>query len=244
MKKDIQFQPKKRQSLTEEVTSSLLEQIESGELKEGDVLPSEQELAGLFQVSRPVVREALARLKYDGLIESRQGSGPIIAPASNRRSFLIKEYENSTDDTVHLFELRLILEGEAAFLASVRRTDEQLGLLKESLDRMEEAITEGRSGVEGDVDFHNTLTLACGNPYLRDFLNFLNTKIYAMVEKARQKSDMQPVSAQIVQDEHLAIYNAIKDRDSSRAREAICRHLVNSAKRQNVMLPDGYKISS
>ena len=226
----------KRQSLPEELAEVITRQIESGEYLPGDVLPSEQTLAESFKVSRTVVREALARLKYEGLIESKRGSGPIVKQAAPERGFMVNVDDLSGDEFRNFMEFRVIVEGEAAAMAAVRRTEEQLEELRTHLEQIHQAVLNRTSGTEPDYLFHRLIADAAGNTYLGDFLKFLSTKIWLGVYRARWKSNQVLEQAEAVFEEHKAIFTAIESGDPRAARAAIQRHLLNSAKRQDVTL--------
>lgn len=234
--KNINYKPKKRVTLTDEIANFISSQIENGEIKEGDILPPEITLAEQFQVSRPVIREALAQLKFDGLIDSRKGSGAIVSSLLNKKTFKLKVSEDHELDENHLFEFRLLLEGEAAALAAIRCTQEDIDNLEQCLEKMEKAVKTKESGYEPDINFHSTLANASGNPYIRDFVNYLHGKITLMVSNARNKSNLESESAHIVQMEHVRIFEAIKNKNAQKAKEAARIHILRSAYRQ------GYKL--
>lgn len=230
----------KRQSLPEELAAIILRRIEAGELRPGDILPSEQSLADMFTVSRTVVREALARLKYEGIIESKRGSGPIVTGTGTERGFTIKVDDLSPEELRLFLEFRVVMEGETAAMAAVRRTPEQLRRLCGHLDDIRKAIDEGTSGTEPDYLFHRLIAESVGNSYLGEFVKFLSTKIWLGVYRARWRSNQVQAQAEEVYEEHRAVYLAIEASDSHRARAAQQRHLRNSAKRQNIILDDRF----
>ena len=119
------------------VATLLTREIEQGEHQPGARLPTEQQMAERFGVSRNVVREAIAQLRADGIIEARQGVGAFVLAPEQRAAIRIdREALKSADNMERLFELRRILEVESATLAAARRTDEHLAAIKVALDRM------------------------------------------------------------------------------------------------------------
>ncbi len=239
---DTRFALRKRQSLPEELAAVLSRRIQSGEFMPGDVLPSEQVLADTFEVSRTVVREALARLKYEGLIQSKRGSGPIVCEAGPARGFSlnIEAEESLTQAERHrFFEFRMIMEGEAAALAALRRTPEQLQTLGGYIDQMQRSIrgeSTKESGIEPDYLFHCLVAESVGNEYLGEFTKYLSSKIWLGVYRARWMSNLVKATAEAVLEEHRAIYEGIREGDPHRARAAAQQHMMNSAARQKVIL--------
>lgn len=230
----------KRQSLPEELAAIIMRRIEGGELRPGDILPSEQALADMFTVSRTVVREALARLKYEGIIESKRGSGPIVKGLGIGKGFTVNLDDLSAEELRQFLEFRVIVEGEGVAMAAVRRTPEQLMKLRGHLDDIRKAVDEGASGTEPDYLFHRLLADSAANSYLGEFVKFLSTKIWLGVYCARWKSNQVTAQAEQVYSEHEAIYLAVEAGDPHRARAALQRHLRNSAKRQGALLDDRF----
>ena len=232
----------KRPSLPEEVTTVILRQIEDGDFKLGEVLPSEQSLAVMFNVSRTVVREALARLKSEGVIQSKRGSGPVVCALPNSRGGYDLPDVSSVEERIGVIEFRFILEGEAAAFAALRCTEEQLTAMDIYLRKMREAVENGTSGLMADYQFHCLLAEASHNDYVSSFLKFLSSKILGGVQGARFLSNQDPHVAMKVMDEHRSIYNAILARDGEKARKMARTHLCNSAIRQSLPLTQPMRV--
>ena len=217
-------------TLPEAVARALRQEIDHGLLVPGDRLQSEQKLALRFDVSRPVIREAISRLKYDGLVISHQGRGVFVAAPTDRQSFRIDPMAlDDSDGLNEIFELRMTLEAEAAALAAKRRSDEHLAALRAAIDEMEAAYRDMRDAVKADVEFHKIVAEATGNTYFRQFVLFLRGRIYASIRAGRQDLMEDPARLRVDIEEHKAIYAAIESRDPDAARNAICRHLTNAA---------------
>lgn len=217
-------------TLPESVATALRDDIEAGKLAPGDQLQSEQELARRFDVSRPVIREAISQLKYDGLVSSHQGRGIFVADMTERQSFRLDA--NAFDDRQKLseiFELRMTLEVEAAALAAQRREQSHLDTMAKAIDDMIAAKAERRDGVVADASFHKAIADATGNAHFRQFVTFLQARIYASIRAARHGLIQDGARSQIDVDEHRAIYDAIRDRDPDAARQAVRHHLTNAA---------------
>jgi len=222
--------------LSDQISDFLIAEIESGNIKPGELLPSEAELSDQFNVSRTVIREALGRLKYDGLLESSQGSRSKVASDGSKRVFRMNQLEaNNLEEIAYLYEFRAILESEAAALAARRRTDEDLDEMRQLIGDLSRASQDHRDGTGANVDFHKEVTAASKNPYLIDFMGFLGNKIRDLVQADRDSS-LQTGLPHEVQDEHIDIFKAIEKREPDRARKAVRTHLQNAAKRRGVTI--------
>ena len=226
----------KRPSLPEELASIILRQIEDGDFRLGEVLPSEQSLAVMFNVSRTVVREALARLKFEGIIQSKRGSGPVVCALPGARGSYDLPSISSVEERTGVCEFRFFLEGECASLAAMRATEEQLEVMRACLLEMQQAVEGGTSGLVADYRFHCLLAEAAHNEYMSNFIKFLSSKILDGVQGARYLSNQDRQRAADVLAEHSNIYNAIAARDGEEARKMARMHMYNSATRQALPL--------
>ncbi|NDV18382.1 FCD domain-containing protein [Pseudodesulfovibrio sp. JC047] len=223
-------------SLPEELASIIARQIQEGDFKPGDVLPSETALAKTFSVSRTVVREALARLKFEGILKSKRGSGPVVCDEYSRKIFTLPSVFASDENKADIIEFRLIMEGESAALAAVRRTDEHLAKMAAHLDELSQAIVDKESGLIPDYAFHAILAEAAGNEYIMSFIRFLSARLLKGVQDARALSNQDYERSKLVFQEHKKIYEAIVAKQPFEAREAVHEHLHNSASRQGIEL--------
>lgn len=219
-------------ALADTLATRLREDILTGRLKAGDKLPSEHEISENYGVSRPTVREAIGRLKHDGLVVSRQGSGVFVADPQAATVFRldVQDFENR-EEVRHIVELLIGVEGVATQLAAERRSEKELALIKRRLDAVQDAIDRGEPGVEEDVAFHRAIIESTGNPYFRDLSEFLDRKVRSFIRTARQNSARFSGLAQMVQNEHVEIYKAIAAGDGPAARAAAEVHVNNAADR-------------
>jgi GntR family transcriptional repressor for pyruvate dehydrogenase complex len=219
-------------SLSEQVAEVLHEEIKTGNYRPGERLPTEANLAESFGVSRTVIREALARLKFDGILDSRQGQGAVVAQAGDRKVFRIEDLGNASQTRLaYLFELRAILEGDAAALAAKRRSEDQLSSMERRLQEMEEAVREDIDGTDPDMAFHQLLADSSRNPFLIELMEFLNAKLREVIQTAREHSSQYPGWPDSVQLEHEAIFKAIRAQEEAAAREAMLEHIKNAGER-------------
>jgi GntR family transcriptional repressor for pyruvate dehydrogenase complex len=219
------YEPIERHKVYELIAEQLLAQISSRRLKPGDVLPPERELTKLYGAGRSSVREALRMLESKGLIKAL-GSG----------SFAVAEYANplnaslrlllSLDETsMHeIYELRRILECEAAALAAERRNDGQLRRLGKAIDDMAAGLKspDGELYIVADLDFHLVIAEATGNGLILHTMRALRDAI----RRALISTYVIPGSAERSHDQHRLIRDAIADGDSARARAEMVAHLV------------------
>jgi GntR family transcriptional repressor for pyruvate dehydrogenase complex len=225
-----------RQTLADELATVIMRQIETGDFAVGDVLPSEQILAENFHVSRTVVREAMARLKFEGLVESRRGSGTIIRSLASQRNFSLDLEALGQKEIQHYMEFRMAMDAGCAALAALRRTPEQLAQLRMYQEELAIAIHNRRPGLEPDWRFHNFLAEVAGNEFMIASAQVLSVKLWMGVYRARGLTNQVPGRARAVVDEHWEIYQAIAEGDPRRASLAAQVHLIRSAARQGMTL--------
>lgn len=213
------------------VASSISREIAQGRLSPGDQLPTEQQLAQTFGVSRNVVREAIARLRSEGRIWSQQGRGAFVADQPNATTLTI-DYEALQQAAAFqsLFELRGILEVEAAALAAKRRTRDDLTAMKEALVTMRDAPYGSVMWLKTDLEFHKTVAAATGNPYMVQFLTFVSERVRESILASGNQQRSEDLAA-VTLGEHQRIMDAIEAGDSDEARDAMRAHLHGAASR-------------
>lgn len=217
--------------LPDEVTAVLAQRIADGTFPAGGKLPSTRALAAAFQVSAPIIREALSRLKYDGLVEPRQGSGVFVRPGSGAASLRLGDPSVDAALLADVLEMRLHVEQSCAELAALRRSDRDLAGLRRALDAMACAEREGADGSEADVEFHVGIARATRNAALMRLVEYVHGAIGQSVRAARANSRRTPGLPAEAQREHEAIVRAIAAQDAAAAREAARAHLLNAAQR-------------
>ncbi|SAL23313.1 GntR family transcriptional regulator [Caballeronia turbans] len=226
---------RRSRNLTEEVVAELSERIRSGALRPGDKLPTESEIMAQLGVSRTVVRESISRLQAARLVQTRHGIGTFVLEAGDQDRFQIEAAGDLTvRDVMAILELRISLEAEAAGLAAVRRTDENLAHMRRALDEFERLIEAGEgNAVAADVAFHLELAKATGNRYFHSILSQLGNTIIprTRVNSAALAHNDPAGYLDRVNREHEDIYDAIERRDPEAARAAMRMHLSNSRER-------------
>jgi DNA-binding FadR family transcriptional regulator len=219
-------------TLGSRVAEALLNKIRCDDLAPGTRLPSEQAMAQHFGVSRTVVREAIAVLKADGLLETRKGSGAFVRkPELAHAATSDRLTEQSIQSLLNLIEVRRGLESETAALAAVRRTPGQLAEIEHALRRIEEAVAAGSDGVEEDARFHLSIAEATGNPYWMRFVEMFAQPIRSAVKVTRANEARREDFSRQVLAEHEKIVSAIAAGDAELARAAAAEHMEHAARR-------------
>jgi DNA-binding FadR family transcriptional regulator len=220
--------------LSRRLFEQLAGEIRSGRLAPGARLPTEQALTRAARVSRTVVREAVAALRAEGLVVTRQGVGAFVSAEPQRAPFRIEpERMQSLDDILAVMELRLGVEIESAGLAAERATRLQLRAILSALNSIEQASAAGRSAVDEDLAFHRAIAEATGNAEFPRFLQFIGRHLIPRrtVSGLPERMGGERAYLALIQEEHRRIYQAIDERDARGARDAMRRHLTRSIER-------------
>ncbi len=220
-------------NLTLEVVEQIACEIRSGRLAAGAQLPTEHELMAALGVSRTVVREAIAALRAEGLVISRQGAGVFVADESRIPFRISPDALDSIESVLHVMELRLAVEVEGAALAAERATPAECDAISEALAAVDAAIENGDSAANEDFAFHQAVAAGSGNPKFCRLLEFLGRHIIPRqsISSSLSTADEQRSYLRRIQSEHRRIFNAIQGRDSAAARRAMRAHLTRSIAR-------------
>jgi DNA-binding FadR family transcriptional regulator len=235
--------PRGRRNLVAEVVAELRARIANGDVLVGERLPSEAQLTEAFSVSRTVIREAIATLRADGLVEPRQGAGVfVLEPAETaQRPFQIVDVDKISS-IIEMLELRTAVEMEAAALAAARRSPAQEEEIYEAEAEIRALAKKGLATTEADFRFHRAIAVAANNPRFAEFLDVLGQSVIprsALQTSGGQRSPDGYIS--LISGEHRAIADAIAAGDSDAARDAMRQHLKGSQQRYRNMLRDSSK---
>ena len=223
--------------LSESVSQAIEQWIGDGALVPGMRLPTEKTLSAEFGVSRAVVREAISRLKADGLVTTRQGAGAFVAARPGGAAFRLAPSARAgggAEALAHVFELRYIVETAAAAMAARRRTSADLQAMREALDRMDDALARGEDGTLADDDFHVAVAKATGNPAVGRFIRFMGGQFFESRVPTWDARGFAQGWARAAQHEHRLMFEAIAAQDAGAARAAARAHLVHAAGRLGV----------
>lgn len=228
---ELKLVRRQRERLGDQLYGQILEQIVSGALKEGDKLPSENQICQAFQVSRPTVREALMRLHADGLVTTRQGSGTFV---QKRPSDHLTRLARVSDvaGILRCLEVRMGLESQAASLAAQRRTPEQAQRIAGALAALRASFAGEGPPARADYEFHSAVAAASGNALFVELLEMLNESIqnYMAVALGITQAGSKERARRVVE-EHEAIAEAIDRGDAEAAGLAMRYHLHRARQR-------------
>jgi len=227
-----------RPSLVGKLADDLRREISSGAIAVGEKLPSESALTERHGVSRTVVREAVAALRADGMVEARQGAGVFVVNAqpANAAPFYPVDLDKFSS-VIEMMELRTAVEVEAAALAAARRSPAQEEAIAEALLAIDRAAEIGEGASRQDLAFHMAVARATNNPRFEQFLSMLDIDAIprARLQVGAESSSNQQYLTQL-QGEHRRIADAISARDESAARTAMRAHLEGGQRRYREFL--------
>lgn len=216
--------------LADIVFERMLRAIKSGAYKPDERLPTEHDLAAEFEVSRPVIREALKRLRDQSLIYSRRGAGSFVRSVGLRNPLGFGQLENVAD-LLNCYEFRLTMEPTAAAAAAIRHDADSLKAIRQALELLRDATNRQSHREDADFQFHLAIARAAQNNYFSTAMEALKDHIavgmkFHGASIKREASGLSRVFA-----EHEAIATAIANRDEDEARRLMLEHLKGSRER-------------
>jgi GntR family transcriptional regulator, transcriptional repressor for pyruvate dehydrogenase complex len=214
----------KTSRLYEQIVQQVEASILNGQLKPGDQLPAERDLAQSFGVSRTAVREAVRTLREKGLVEPFSGRGTFVTNGTSqaiRQSLDLMIRINQQEGSAHLAELRLVLEPEIAGLAASRIEGQLLATMRDTVAIMERNLHDREAYIEADLDFHLALAEAAGNPLILSLLD----SIVGLLREQRSRIFEVEGGPERGQYHHKRILAAVEKRNSETARDAMREHL-------------------
>ncbi|MBY5540975.1 FadR family transcriptional regulator [Rhizobium leguminosarum] len=219
-----------RRGLADIVFERMLRAIKSGAYKPDERLPTEHDLAAEFEVSRPVIREALKRLRDQSLIYSRRGAGSFVRSVGLRNPLGFGQLENVAD-LLNCYEFRLTMEPTAAAAAAIRHDADSLKAIRQALELLRDATNRQSHREDADFQFHLAIARAAQNNYFSTAMEALKDHIavgmkFHGASIKREASGLSRVFA-----EHEAIATAIANRDEDEARRFMLEHLKGSRER-------------
>ncbi|HTX78712.1 MAG TPA: FadR/GntR family transcriptional regulator [Longilinea sp.] len=220
---DVNFGTFQKDVLSEKIVDKLLTLIREKQLRPGDRLPPERELALMMGVSRPSLREALRALSIMRVIENRQGSGTFVTSLKpelfvEHLDFIFKVNDSTFMD---LFQARKILEVGLASLAAPRITPEEIAALEDCVQHSAETIDDPEAFLKADLELHQRIINAAQNHILALFMESINQ---LNIASRRRTGESPEVRRQTLQD-HRTILKALKAHDPKLAGDAMRRHL-------------------
>jgi len=226
----MDFQKVEHKKIYEEIADRIKEQIMSGRSKPGDKLPSTRELSESFQVGRSTVREALSALKAMGMVEIRQGEGSYVRSVEPADLGML-ELDSlllSKQTILELLEARKALEVSNAGIAAEKRTEADLDELESILKLMVEPNGNEQEGEKADIRFHLALAKASHNTIIYRMLEMVSGPMEMAIRETRRLFMYgNPSVSKQLWNEHVTIFEAIKEGDSQAAQEAMKLHLFH-----------------
>ena len=222
--------------LYEQIVQQIEETILKGELKPGDQLPAERDLAEQFGVSRTAVREAVKALREKGLVEAYTGRGTFVTNGTSqaiRQSLDLMVKIGQPEGATYLAEVREILEPEIAALAARRADEQHLGTMREAVAVMDASLHDAEAFIEADLDFHLSLAEAAANPIILSLID----SIVGLLREQRLGTFQTAGGPQRGQYYHRRILAAIETRNADQARTEMRAHLQQV--REDSRLPSG-----
>lgn len=217
--------------LVDRVFEELRQRIQNGNYPPDARLPGEHELAAMLGVSRPIIRDALGRLRDQGIVYSRQGAGTFVQAAVSPQAQLAYSPVKTIADIQRCYEFRLTIEPPAAYFAALRRDEAALRKIAEALAELRDATSHQLHRTDADFRFHRAVTEAANNHYYTASLDALKPHI-AVGMHLHGLSLMGPrLQLEQVYGEHEAIYRAVAEGRAEDAREAMRAHLEGSRDR-------------
>ena len=214
----------KTSRLFEQIVQQVEDSILKGQLKPGDQLPAERDLAQRFGVSRTAVREAVKTLREKGLVEAYSGRGTFVTNGTShsiRQSLDLMIRINQQEGLANLAELRLILEPEISGMAASRIEEQLLSTMREAVAVMDRNLHDPDAYVEAELDFHLALAEAAANPLILSLLD----SIVGLLREQRSRIFNVDGGPERGQFHHKRILAAIEDHDPKAARKAMRTHL-------------------
>jgi GntR family transcriptional repressor for pyruvate dehydrogenase complex len=229
---------RRKPKLAELVVETLRERIVAGEYKSGSRLPTELEMTRIFGVSRTVVREAIAALAADRIVEPRQGAGVFVTVPAG---LLAIDSGNRISDAINVLEVRMGIEIESAALAAQRRTTSQDAAIHEAFHEFDRMLERDEPTGKADFNIHRAIAAATNNPFYVEVLNALGTRAIPCDVSSpwRTENFLSRDYQRAVQAEHWQIISAISEADAAAARLAMRQHLTRSQELYRQRLRDG-----
>jgi GntR family transcriptional repressor for pyruvate dehydrogenase complex len=225
----IVLKPIRPKKISEEIVDQIKQLIAKGDLKPGDRIPSERDLATMLGVSRPSVREAIMVLEAMGFLDSRQGGGTFVKTLTEVSIMdpLAKLVEKRDPELLRaLAEVRMGLESWSAYLAAQRANAEDLANLRRLYAVMEKQAAKGGWNPEVDAEFHYAITAASHNSLQMHVLDSIHSLFNATIQVALMEFYQQQGHIQRLLTHHREIMEAIANRQPELARQMMMEHLA------------------
>jgi DNA-binding FadR family transcriptional regulator len=232
----------RRPKLSELVVTAIRAQVFSGALSAGEKLPTESQMTAAFGVSRTVVREAVAALRAEGLVEPRQGAGVFVLQPAPAVVEPFKDIDfDRVSSVIEVLELRTAVEVEAAGLAALRRSPQQEERIIDAYREVHRLSAAGEPTTDADFALHLAIADAANNPRFREFLSMIGPSV--IPRRALSAEGAEAASGEylsMIDREHERIVAAILGGEEDEARSAMRAHLHGSQSRYRTLLRQSF----
>jgi GntR family transcriptional repressor for pyruvate dehydrogenase complex len=227
----------RKKKLFEEIVGQIKDLIDNGDLKAGDQLPPERELAEVFKVSRHSVREAIRTLEEQGILKSRRGSGTfvVLGESDNVVDYLARAVVREKDTLAEIFQFRQMVEPQIAALAALNASPENIRELKKII-KHQQSETSTKKQILLDNEFHMALAKAAGNSILYNIVE----RVGGILGQCRMEVYQSQRRSQISTKGHERILKALENKDSRGCEKAMAEHLKDIIR---IVLTDNLKLS-
>src|SRR5579884_662229 len=218
------YSPIQPSKVYEQIAQQIEQRILSGELRSGDRLPTERELAQQFRASRTAVREAMKALAQKGLVDMKPGRGTLVIDGTSqamKHSLGLMMRVGHASISQNLVEVREILEPEIAALAAIRATEEHISAMRSAVETMDASLQDAESYITADNAFHQALARGTQNVLILALVD----SIVDLLSEQRKQIFMVQGGPERGQQHHKMILDAVIRRDAQAAREAMHAHL-------------------
>ena len=221
------FKPIKSVKVSDRVYEQLRDMIYRGELRAGEKLMSERDMAQALNVGRPTVREAIQKLTEQGLIESRRGVGTFVVSEDTKKNKKpLLQLLNGQDFTiVDLLEVRLVLESNSAALAARRATEQDIRIIEQSLNRLLDTRYSLERDLGNELSFHMNIAYATKNIVQVHLMKSFYDVLYYGMNLAFPTLIKDEKLDEMTFDQHITIFKAIENRDPELASETMEKHI-------------------
>ena len=197
----------------------------------GDKLPNENDLSKELDISRTTLREAIRILVTNGILEIKRGLGTFVrGDISVEKLNELNPLSSAKVNAKDLYEMRLIFEPEAAYLATLRATDDELKKILKLGKKIEEKIRKGEDRTEVEQEFHKSIAKATHN----EFMNKLMPVIYEAIDKGVVLSEEKEIAIQDTVIDHRMIIEFMEARNAEGAKNAMKIHILHAIKELDI----------
>jgi len=220
------IKPVSKHTLFESITNEIIQLVDQGQWTPGEKIPGELELAQSFQVSRNILREALKSLEMSGILEAKAGRGTFLSSDALKNIKRIQFFNSLKENNClrELMETRLVIEPGLGRLAAQNVSQKDLDELEEILKGINNSKENGKYELEESVKFHMTIAKLSNNNVLYTLLNSIIDEISAQrLMYINQYSNRENLTVDL--DEHIEIYNALKDRNGNKVYNLLYSHI-------------------